>query len=164
MGTMLRGFLALAFLAGTAQVSLAKCGDAPGDDAAVTAARAGAEALCNCAGSTNHGQYVKCVAAEAKRRSDLDSSDPDHLPKNCAGAVKKCAAKSICGKPGFVTCCITKNAVTKCKLKKDETHCTDKNGVVGGSLQSGCTSCCDACPAPGDGPSCAASPNGAFLD
>ena len=76
----------------------------------------------------------------------------------CKGAVKKCAAKSTCGKPGFVTCCVTKNNVSKCKLKRDTAACTAKGGVT-----SGCTSCCDACPAPGSGPSCS-SPSGAFLD
>ena len=96
---------------------------------------------CNCATSTNHGDYVKCVKGVANDRA---SQNPPLLPKNCKGQVVKCAAKSVCGKGGFVTCCITKPSGTKCKTKKDAMHCTDKEGIVGH-----CASCCDACPAPG---------------
>ena len=146
---------ALSLLLASARIGLAaKCGSNPGDDAAVAAARQAVEDQCNCAGSTNHGQYVKCAAGVANERA---SADPPLLPKSCKGAVKKCAAKSTCGKPGFVTCCVTKNNVTKCKLKKDAAACTAKGGVAGG-----CSSCCDACPTPGSGPSC--SPSGAFVD
>jgi len=43
-------------------------------------------------------QYVSCVAQEANANTSL--------PKECGGEVKKCAARSICGKQakGFVTC------------------------------------------------------------
>ena len=143
-----KGVLAVSFLVGAAQGVYAKCGDNPGDAAAVLAAREAAASTCNCATSTNHGDYVKCVKGVANDRA---SQNPSLLPKNCKGQVVKCAAKSVCGKTGFVTCCITKNAVTKCKTKKDAMHCTDKQGVVGS-----CDSCCDACPAPGSGPSCPA--------
>jgi hypothetical protein len=155
MSKWMRGILALSLLLASARVGLAaKCGANPGDAAAVAAARQAVEDECNCAGSTNHGQYVKCAAGVANARA---SADPPLLPKSCKGQVKKCAAKSTCGKAGFVTCCITKNNVTKCKLKKDAAACTAKGGVAGG-----CSSCCDACPTPGTGPSC--SPSGAFLD
>ena len=143
------------FVLGAAHTGFARCGDEPGDDAAVAATRALAESTCHCATATNHGAFVKCVAGVAN-----DQAVPNGpLPKNCKGAVKKCAAHSVCGKPGAVTCCITKNAETKCKIKKDTDHCTAKGGVV----TVGCTSCCDACPGPGSGPSCGGSPSGAFL-
>ncbi len=154
MRTLIPGTLALSLLLGATGVGYAKCGDNPGDAAAVAAARQAVEDECNCAGAPNHGQYVKCAAGVANARA---KADPSLLPTSCKGQVKKCAAKSTCGKPGFVTCCVTKNSATKCKLKKSETACTDKGGLVGA-----CTSCCDACPAPGSGPSC--SPSGAFLD
>jgi len=154
-----KGVLAVSFLVGAAQGVYAKCGDNPGDAAAVLAAREAAASTCNCATSTNHGDYVKCVKGVANDRA---SQNPSLLPKNCKGQVVKCAAKSVCGKTGFVTCCITKNAVTKCKTKKDAMHCTDAGGTVTGTSSTGCSSCCDACPAPGAGPSCA-SPSGAFL-
>jgi hypothetical protein len=155
MRFIVRGVLALSFVIGAAQAGLAKCGDDPGDAAAVLAARQQVEADCHCATAPNHGDFVKCAAGVANQRS---SGPSPTLPKNCKGAVTKCAAKSTCGKPGSpVTCCITKNNVTKCKVKKDEAHCHAKQGTVGT-----CTSCCDACPTPGIGPSC--SPSGAFLD
>src|SRR5262249_31646793 len=68
---------------------------------------------------------------------------------SCRGAVERCAAKSTCGKPGFVTCCRTSAlGKTRCSVKKDAAHCTASHGTVGT-----CTSCCDACSAP-SGPSC----------
>ena len=154
MRLIVRGLLAFSFCLGAVQTVYAGCGDNPGDDAAVLAARQQVEADCDCAGSTNHGEFVSCAAAVANARA---SADPPLLPKNCKGAVKRCAAKSTCGKPGFVTCCITNAHGTKCKTNKDAQRCLDKQGVVGS-----CSSCCDACPQPGTGPSC--SPSGAFLD
>ena len=53
------------------------------------------------------------------------SANPQLLPNNCKGAVVKCAAHTVCGKAGFVTCCITKASGTKCKTKKDSMYCTD---------------------------------------
>src|SRR5215468_1606630 len=47
----------------------------------------------------NHGRYVSCVAHEIKKLVDSGV-----VPKNCKGKVVRCAAKSTCGKPGFVTC------------------------------------------------------------
>jgi len=112
----------------------------------VLAARQQASSTCPCATATNHGAYVKCVAGVA---NTLSSGTNPSLPKSCKGAVKKCASHSTCGKPGAVTCCLTTTKGTTCKIKKDATHCTAKQGTVGT-----CTSCCDACPAPGSGPSC----------
>ena len=136
---------------GVAQAGFAKCGDNPGDTQAVADARAQAEIDCPCAtftSSSTHGQYVKCVGQVAKERSE---TDPPLLPKNCKGAVRTCAARSTCGKPGFVRCCVTKNAVTKCKLVNGEDRC-----VARGGSPSGTGSCCDAC-LPG-------SASGAFLE
>src|SRR5215470_13987053 len=60
---------------------------------------------CTCStGATvtgNHGNYVSCVA---KQVNMLSKSDPTLLPTNCKGKVTRCAAKSVCGKAGFVTC------------------------------------------------------------
>jgi hypothetical protein len=154
-----RGLLVGAFVLGAAHATFAKCGDEPGDAAAVLAARQAAESTCDCANAINHGTFVKCVAGVANDRA---AADPPLLPKNCKGAVKKCAARSTCGKPGAVTCCITNpnTLETKCKIKKDVAHCDAK----GGDSSSPCTSCCDACPAPGSGPSCGGgSPSGAFV-
>ena len=161
--------MTLALLLLAAPLAFANCeSDDPGGTK-VAAARAQVAQDCPCDQSdppaVNHGAYVKCAVGIAQARSTLDPSDANFLPKTCKGAVKKCAARSVCGKPGFVTCCITTDTGTKCKTKKDAMHCTDADGTVSGTASSGCSSCCDACvnaPAPGSGPSC--SPSGAFLE
>src|SRR5437870_5329928 len=51
---------------------------------------------------TNHGRYVSCVAHVVNRLS-RDGS----IPTNCKGKIKRCAARSTCGKVGRVTCTIT---------------------------------------------------------
>ena len=161
MRLIVGGLLGLALIVGTARVGSANCAADDPTGSKVAGARAQVATDCPCdhtdPPATNHGQYVKCAAGVAGSRAALDQSDPNFLPKSCKGAVKKCAAHSTCGKPGAVTCCITNDKGTKCKTKKDTTHCTDKGGIVGT-----CASCCDACPAPGT-PGCQ-SPSGAFLE
>jgi hypothetical protein len=97
------------------------------------------------------------------------------VPGNCKGKVVSCAARSTCGKPGFVRCllptdtcvvdpatglgicaknpalaCVTDlDCGAKCKTKSSADRCTQGGGIVGGS-----GSCCAAC----------ASPSGAFLN
>ena len=156
MRYILTGAVGLSLLLGTAQVGwAARCGDDPGDNQKVIDARNDAESQCGpCASSTSHGAYVSCVAGVAKARVDASQ-----LPTSCKGKVTRCAAKSTCGKSGFVTCCITKNAVTKCKLKKSASACTDKGGIAN-TTHSSC--CSDTLPLTTD--SCNASPSGAFLD
>jgi hypothetical protein len=110
---------------------------------------------CSCDSSTNHGQYVSCVAHEVKRLERAGQ-----IPTNCKGKVKRCAARSTCGKPGFVTCqipidtCVAgvcandasltctvdADCGTKCKTKSSAQRCTDKGGTVGPS-----GSCCSSC-------------------
>jgi hypothetical protein len=118
-------------------------------------------AACPC-DSANHGRYVSCVAHAVNNLSRLD---PEMLPRNCKGKVTRCAARSTCGKPGFVVCNIptdTCDAATstcvksglscdptnplscgsKCKIKPSEQRCLDRGGIV--NLSS--TTCCAACP------------------
>ncbi len=121
--------------------SYAKCDPTTDPDKSdIANARAAVAANCDCAGATSHGDYVKCAVQQANKVL---------VNPSCKGAVKKCAAHSTCGKPTAVTCCLTTTKGTKCKVKKDVAHCTAKQGTVGS-----CTSCCDACPAPGSGLSC----------
>ena len=110
------------------------------DRSDIANARTAVGANCDCAGATSHGAYVSC--AEQQAAAVLTN-------KSCARFVKKCASRSTCGKPGFVTCCLTTTKGTTCRREKDAAHCTAKQGTVGS-----CTSCCDACPTPGSGPSC----------
>ena len=127
--------LAVAFVLATAALGWAKCGDGPGDAAAVAAARVQVTANCGCTGVPKHGTYVTCAVGIARRRVAAGT-----LPGRCQQVVKRCAARSTCGKLGFVTCCIADADATRCKLKHDETRCTAQGGTPGI-----CTSCCDAC-------------------
>ena len=109
------------------------------DDAAVAAARAAASTECDCAGSSNHGQYVKCVGEVAKARVESDD-----LPGECKGDVVRCAAKSTCGKPGSVTCCrVDRRGKVKCSIKRSADKCRPPNG--GTACVGSSESCCDAC-------------------
>jgi hypothetical protein len=150
--------LAIVLVVGVAHDAGARCGDQAGDNAAVMAARDQVASTCNCATATTHGKYMKCARGVA---NTLSSGTSPALPKDCKGAVIRCAAHSICGKPGFVTCCIPQTFdIPKCRMKKDGAHCTGAGGTVGGEATTGCSSCCDACPtsgnSPGSGPSCVA--------
>jgi len=124
------------------------------DPAAAELVRASIASTCVCDAATNHGRYVSCVAHAVR------DAVAHGLPTNCKGTVTRCAARSTCGKPGFVTCCFASPgtctsglcqdgttpctdatqcpAVTKCRTKSSADHCT----VAGGSPGSG--SCCDA--------------------
>jgi hypothetical protein len=135
MRLVLAGFAAIAMAIGVAGEARARCTD----DAAVALARAEVAIACPCGGFANHGQYVKCAAGVAKLLADAGT-----LPKSCKGSVVSCAARSTCGKPGFVTCCRTdKLGRTRCSIKKGADKCTaPKGGTACVSLLS---SCCDAC-------------------
>jgi hypothetical protein len=115
------------------------------------------------AAATNHGQYVSCVAhavnALAKGKS---------IPNNCKGKIRRCAARSTCGKPGAVVClipqlgtcdttagtCVENSMLlcttdadcvlgTRCKIKRSADLCEAK----GGSVNTAATSCCADCAA-----------------
>ena len=89
--------LGLIFAVATAGESLAACDPTTEPDLSeVAAGRAAVEANCDCETAENHGAYVSCAAAQAKAVIVNN--------KSCRGVVKKCAARSTCGKPGFVTC------------------------------------------------------------
>jgi hypothetical protein len=130
-------------------VAHAKCDPAGADAADVAAARAAVAANCDCATAANHGSYVSCASAQAK--SVL-------VNKSCRGSVVKCAARSTCGKPGFVTCCRTSSkGKTTCSTKRSASSCSAPKG--GSACVGVHASCCDACTTDG-----CASPSGAFLD
>jgi hypothetical protein len=110
------------------------------DRSDIANARAAVAANCDCAGATRHGEYVRCAVQQI---------DAVLVNRSCRGRAKACAAKSACGRPGFVTCCRTRNDRTKCQTARSAAACEAKGGTA-----STCSSCCDACPAPGSGPSC----------
>lgn len=132
----------------------------PDCEAARCAVQTALASACSCDTAGNHGRYVSCVAHVVKQLSDAG-----RIPVNCRGAVKRCAAKSICGKPGFVTCqiptdtcdqttlhCLAQPTVaclvdadcgTRCKIKHSSDLCASAGGAVGTS-----STCCSSCTAP----------------
>jgi hypothetical protein len=114
----------------------AKCDPSTDPDKTdVADARAAIAVNCDCAGATSHGAYVSCAVQQVNLTL---------VNKSCKGAVKRCAAHSICGKPaGAVTCCVTKANGTSCKIKRDAAHCKAPNG--GTACVGSYASCCDAC-------------------
>jgi hypothetical protein len=125
----------LCLFCATAPPVLAACDSSTEPDQSdVASARAAVAANCDCAGAASHGVYLRCAAQQANATL---------VNKSCAGAVKKCAAKSTCGRPGAVTCCVTKTGRTKCRIRRDAAHCTASNGST--ACVGTNTSCCDAC-------------------
>src|SRR5947208_1847761 len=67
----------------------------------------------SCADASNHGRFVSCVAHQVKA----------HVSPRCRGKAVRCAARSTCGKPGFVTGNI---ATDTCDLSAGTPgHCVD---------------------------------------
>ena len=112
-------------------------------------------ASCNCATADNHGRYVSCVTHVIRQLVGEGL-----VPVNCKGKLVRCAARSVCGKPGFVTCnipvstcvsgfcandtahaCLTDfDCGTRCKTKSSDVRCTEAGGAVGAS-----PTCCSSC-------------------
>lgn len=127
--------LTLASAMSFASRAQAACDTAGADAADVAAARAAVAANCDCAGAVSHGAYLSCAGGKASATL---------VNHGCVGAVKRCAARSTCGRPGFVTCCRTNaKGVTKCSIKKDATKCKAPQG--GSACAGTLSSCCDAC-------------------
>jgi hypothetical protein len=111
---------------------------------------------CDNARFRNHGQFVKCRvhAVNALRRAGC-------LDRDARRSLKRCAARSTCGRPGFVTCCVEREGICeggvclddpnntqcesseicpprpKCRIKRDAATCRARSGVAGTG------SCCD---------------------
>src|SRR5215831_8669503 len=134
-----RVLLAAVFIAFSQEPSFAAC-----TDAAIAATRAAADQACaamgiGCTTAKSHGAYVSCVAHQAKAAAKAGT-----LPKDCKGAVVRCAARSTCGKPGAVACCRTdRHGKTSCAIKKSASRCTKPKG--GTACAGVVSSCCDAC-------------------
>jgi len=118
------------------------------------------EADCPCDGQDNHGSYVSCVAHIVNDLVD------EGLPTNCKGKIKRCAARSVCGKQdrGFATCttqtfgtctsgtcendaaisCATNTdcgvVSSQCRLTRHTDTCTASGGLVNLS-----PTCCATC-------------------
>ena len=110
-------------------------GPCPDDVAAAIAER------CPCDGASTHGDYVSCVVRyrKALRRSGCLS--------DAGRAIARCAARSTCGKPIAVVCCMPCDAGVDCvtpwaRIARDEATCAAAGGTPGGqgSACAGCTS------------------------
>lgn len=130
-----RPFLATSLLLATVGVAHARCGDDPGDVQAVADARAEVATECDCDGAPDHRTYVACAARIAKQRATSGM-----LPPSCKGAVKRCARRSTCGRPGSVPCCIERKGTLACRIVGDAASCSERGGCAGGAV-----SCCEAC-------------------
>ena len=121
----------------------ARCGDQPGDPAAIAATRSQVESTCHCDFATSHSGYVHCAFGVINAAVTNQSLSPQ-----CAAQVKKCVRKSTCGSPGAVACCQTNaSGSTRCSIVKDASRCVAHSG--GSACMSGFSSCCDACGASG---------------
>ena len=142
-----RGLLALSMLITTAQLAAANCAADDPDGSKTAAARASAEETCTtagagCSNALNHGAYVSCIIRELNALVQSNT-----LPRSCKGKAKKCAARSTCGKPGAVTCCLANQSGhghSKCSVTSSAGSCAAKGGCAGNF-----SSCCDACAADG---------------
>jgi hypothetical protein len=137
--SFVRGLLALSVLLATARLATADCATDDPDGSKTATARASAEDACTtagagCSNAANHGAYVSCIAHAINGLVQGNT-----LPKSCKGTVKKCAARSTCGKPGAVTCCLA-NQSGHGHSMRDAGSCTAKGGCAGSFV-----SCCDAC-------------------
>jgi len=153
--------VSLAALVLVAGVTLAAAEKIDCEPARCAAQSAIAQQCPACEEATNHGQYVSCVAHVVRSLAANGT-----IPVNCKGKVTRCAARSTCGKPGFVTCHIpTSECIipvgsptgtcendpsvvcsddlqcgSKCKIKSTSERCTDRGGTVGTE-----TTCCASC-------------------
>jgi len=91
----LAALLFVALLGATARRCVAACQPTTDPDKTdIADARAAVAANRDCASSASHKAYVGCAAQQA---------DAVLQNKDCRRAVVRCAARSTCGRPGFVT-------------------------------------------------------------
>ena len=114
-----------------------------GNPAAVAETRQAAEAQCACGAATGHRSYMSCVLRVAH-----EAVVSGALPRRCKAAVMSCAQRSVCGKPGYVTCCgTTPKGTTTCRIRRSARACLAHPPRGGHSALSPFSSVCDACPA-----------------
>ena len=147
---MLRPVLVgLMLIAAASRVLMANAASASGCDPSgadamdIAAARAAVAASCDCTGASSHASYTRCSSGVLRTRIENGQLNP-----RCKGFVERCATRSICGKPGAISCCVSTSAgVTRCRIKRDASHCKAPPG--GAACVGSWASCCDACTASG---------------
>jgi hypothetical protein len=123
---LLLGVAAMLVLWRAGSVGAAKGGNHPDCEAARCSVEAAIATQCPC-DAGNHGQYVRCVAQAVKSAG---------IPKQCAGAIVRCAAHSRCGRSGAVACA----KKGRCSIKRSADRCE----AGGGTVAPG-PSCCPSC-------------------
>lgn len=105
---------------------------------------------CDCSQAKTHRAYLVCVDAAAMRVVARGE-----LPQSCRAAVNVCASKTTCGRSGgtWVACCLDAGSGRQCRMASSPAACVKMRGTPNTHAPA-CASCCDACPNPGDGPSC----------
>jgi hypothetical protein len=112
------------------------------DEQDVLEARAEITATCDCPGAATHGEYVRCARGIVTARVG-----DGRLFRGCKQTVMDCAATSVCGRPGAVTCLRTDaRGSGRCSIKSDGSRCVPPNG--GTACVGSGESCCDGCDAP----------------
>jgi hypothetical protein len=129
------GLLVVSALASTGRPGRAACDPTGVDATDVAAARTAVSGSCPCDSAFSASLHKRCAKATA--RTAL--SNP-----GCVKVVVRCAANSICGRPGAVSCCRTSaRGRTRCKIARDASACRpprDGTACIGAAQ-----SCCDAC-------------------
>jgi hypothetical protein len=96
----------------------ARCGDASGDAADIAAARAQVDTACVCGAASSRSAYQRCVSGVLAQRTATGL-----LRRQCAGSVRRCASKSVCGRPGAVTCCRSTHGQPICSIRSSAASC-----------------------------------------
>ena len=106
------------------------------EHALVAAARAAAEAQCDCGAAQTHGAYLRCVSQTVK------SLATGRLSRGGMHEAMECAARSTCGRTGMATCCKTnRHGRMRCGV----VHAGKCAAPAGGSAcVSSFSSACDA--------------------
>ena len=165
----MKRYLLLCALAGFGWIGVGgrALAEPPDCEPARCAVQSAVDSQCPCFGvptgtaSANHGRYVSCVAHAVNKLSKQGD-----VPTNCKGKIRRCAARSICGKEGAVICriprlgtcdtstgtCVENAALActsdadcvlemRCKMKRSADLCMEKGGIV----DTTATSCCPGC-------------------
>lgn len=130
-----------------ADAAQARCGDLPGDDDAVAAARAEIQSTCGCPATIgSRPVYLRCAREVIKARLAAGA-----LPRTCRAQVTRCVNRSTCGKPEALSCCKTNaRGKTTCSIVRDASRCRAPRG--GSACVGAYSSCCDACTSGGCAP------------
>jgi hypothetical protein len=148
MHPLLRMLIAslVVIIAQTSASQAVLCDPAGADAAAIAAARAAVAAACDCASASSHHSYVVCSSSVLNGRIQNGQ-----LNRRCKAQVQRCALRSVCGRPGAVSCCTTTaTGRTRCRIKRSASYCTAPRG--GAACVGNRISCCDACTTTGCAP------------